>query len=234
MNVLGLITARGGSKGIPGKNLVECGGKPLLAWTCEAAHAATCLSRTIISTDDSAIAACAVRYGIGAPFVRPGELASDTARSIDVACHALGWLEKHEGWRADILVLLQPTSPLRTAHHIDAAFAALSGDADAVVSVVEVPHRFKPWSVLTLEGGALRDYHTGELPFDRFRRQGQPTLFARNGPAVVVTRRAVIEAGSFYGERCRPYVMTPADSIDIDDRDDLELADWMLRKREAR
>jgi CMP-N,N'-diacetyllegionaminic acid synthase len=232
VNVLGLITARGGSKGIPGKNLSPCGDRPLLAWTCEAARGARCLTRAVISTDDPAIAACATSLGIDAPFTRPPVLATDTASSIDVARHALTWLADHEGFSADVLVLLQPTSPLRTSRHIDDAFTLLAADADSVVSVVEVPHRFKPWSVMTIADGTLHDYQVGDLPFDRFRRQGQPTLYARNGPAVIVSRAAVVREGSFYGTRCVPYPMTPADSIDIDDRDDLALADWALRRRQ--
>jgi len=187
----------------------------------------------MISTDDAAIAEYAASLGIPAPFLRPASLATDTASSIDVARHALEWLAQNEGWRADVLVLLQPTSPLRTSQHIDEAFDLLDTAADSVVSVVEVPHRFKPWSVMTIADGVLCDYQPGDLPFDRFRRQGQPTLYARNGPAVVVSRAAVVLGGSFYGTRCIPYPMTSAASIDIDDRDDLELADWALRRRQG-
>lgn len=231
MNVLGLITARGGSKGIPGKNLAPCGGKPLLAWTCEAAKGSTAITRTVISTDDEGIAAAARGMGVEAPFLRPAELASDTAKSIGVAIHAIDWLAQHESWETDVLVLLQPTSPLRTSRHIDETVALLAPDADAVVSVVEVPHGFKPWSQLQLEGGVLSEYIKGDLPFERYRRQGQPTLYARNGPAVIATRAAIIRGGSFYGERCLPYVMSAADSVDIDEPIDLEHADWLLRRR---
>ncbi len=234
MNVLGLITARGGSKGIPRKNLAACGGRPLLAWTCEAATEATCITRTVISTDDREIAEYAVSQGCEAPFLRPPELGSDTAKSIDVAKHAVEWLQAREWWTTDVVVLLQPTSPMRTARHIDEAFGKLDEAADAVVSVVEVPHRFKPWAVLALEADELREHVTGDLPFDRSRRQGQPTLYARNGPAIVVTKAGVIRGGSFYGDHCRPYEMSAIDSVDIDDRDDLDYADFLLRRREAR
>jgi len=230
MNVLGLITARGGSKGIPGKNVAPCGGRPLIAWTCDAATGARCITRSIVSTDDPEIARVAEAYGVEAPFLRPAELASDSARSIDVARHAVDAL-RDAGWGTDVVVLLQPTSPLRCARHVDEAFARLGEGDDAVVSVVPVPHRYAPWSVMQLEGGRVHDYMTGELGFARDRRQGQPHLFARNGPAIVVTRASVIAAGSFYGERCVPYEMTAEDSIDIDERFDLELADWLLSRR---
>jgi CMP-N,N'-diacetyllegionaminic acid synthase len=231
VNVLGLITARGGSKGIPGKNLAPCGGKPLLAWTAAASLHSTCVTRTVISTDDAQIADYAKSVGVDAPFLRPAELATDTATSIDVAIHAASWLREHEHWSTDILVLLQPTSPLRVSRHIDEAFALLADSADSVCSVMEVPHRFNPWTVLELDDGHLHDYQPGELPFDRHRRQGQPKLYARNGPVVIVTRIATIMARSFYGDRSVPYFMSATDSVDIDDRDDLVLADWLLRER---
>jgi CMP-N-acetylneuraminic acid synthetase len=234
VNVLGLITARGGSKGIPRKNLTLCGGRPLLAWTCDASRA-TCITRAVISTDDAEIADVARAHDVEVPFLRPAELASDSAHSIDVARHAITWLTEYERWHADVVVLLQPTSPLRTAAHVDEAFALLDRDTEAVVSVVAVPHRFAPWSQLVEDGRFVRDYEQRELSFDRFRRQGQPTLFARNGPATVITRTSTLESGSFYGTRCVPYVMAARDSVDIDDREDLEYADWLLRRRaEAR
>lgn len=234
MNVLGLITARGGSKGIPRKNLRPCGGRPLLAWTCLAARDARCLSRSVISTDDEEIAALARSEQVAAPFLRPEHLSSDTATSLDVAHHAIAWLAEHESWRTDVLVLLQPTSPLRTGSHIDEAFARLGPDDESVVSVVDVPHSFKPWSVMAIDSaGHAHPYQTGPLPFEVTRRQGQPSLVARNGPAVVVSRAATLSAGSFYGDRCVPYAMSRFDSVDIDDVEDLELADWLLRRREV-
>ncbi len=231
MNVLGLIPARSGSKGIPRKNIASCGGRPLLAWTCDAARDAKCLTRTIVSTDDPEIADVAKANGITAPFLRPPELASDAATSIDVANHALDWLERTEQWRADVLVLLQPTTPLRTARHVDDAFALLSPEADSVVSVIEVPARFKPWKLLVRDGDRLHDLQTENLPFDRHHRQGQPTLYTRSGPAVCATHVRTIRSGSFYGERIVAYVMSARDSTDIDDPFDLELADWLLRSR---
>lgn len=231
MNVLGLITARGGSKGIPRKNLAPCGGRPLLAWTCIAAREARCLTRTAISTDDAEIATFARDEQIEAPFLRPAELASDTAGSLEVARHAISWLFEHEGWTTDVLVLLQPTSPLRTSGHIDEAYGRLAPDADSVVSVIEVPHAFSPASVMTRDPrGYARPYVEGSRPV---RRQDLPALIARNGPAVVVSRAATLAAGSFYGERCIPYEMARFDSVDIDEPDDLELADWLLRRRQA-
>jgi CMP-N,N'-diacetyllegionaminic acid synthase len=233
VNVLGVIPARGGSKGIPKKNIALCGGKPMLVWSCIAARDARCLTRTVISTDDPEFAALARSEGAEAPFLRPPELATDTARSIDVTNHAIDWLAREQGWHTDAVVLLQPTSPLRTASHIDEAFALLRPDVDSVVSVVEVPHRYKPWAVLEPDGPLVHYFAKDELPFDRYCRQGQPTLYTRNGPAVVVTHAAVLRTGVYYGERSVPYVMAHEVSVDVDEPFDLELCDWLLRRREA-
>lgn len=185
----------------------------------------------MVSTDDEAIAVIAREHGAETPFLRPAELSTDTATSLDVAKHAMHWLRDHEAWVTDVLVLLQPTSPLRTGRHIDEAFALLTRDADSVVSVVEVPHLFKPWLVLTVENGCLQEFYKEELPFDRFRRQGQPLLYARNGPVIIASRANTIESGTFYGERSVPYFMSAQDSVDIDEPADLITADRLLRAR---
>lgn len=225
MRVVGLIPARGGSKGIPGKNIAPCAGKPLLAWTCEAALGSRRLARTLLSTDSEAIAAVGRACGVEVPFLRPAALSADDTPSIDVMRHALDWL-RAAGDAPDALALLQPTSPLRAARHIDEAVAILeSGKADAVVSVVSVPHRFHPMSLMREEAGAL-------LPFDgdrtTTRRQDLPPLWARNGPAILVVRTALIAAGDVYGGRTAGLPMAARDSIDIDESFDLELADLLL------
>ncbi|MCC7109123.1 MAG: acylneuraminate cytidylyltransferase family protein [Deltaproteobacteria bacterium] len=235
MRVLGLITARAGSKGLPGKNLRPLQGLPLLAWTCEAARRATSLSRVILSTDGEDIAACGRACGVEVPFLRPAELAADKTPSIDVALHAVRWLRQHEGWDADVLVLLQPTSPLRTAQHINEAMALLGPEVSTVVSVVRLPHRFSPYSVMRVEAGRLVDFVPGPLPFDRFRRQEHPAVFARNGPAVLVNRVPELErARSFYGPVVVPYEMDEPSSVDIDDAEDLQEAERRLAQKEAR
>jgi CMP-N,N'-diacetyllegionaminic acid synthase len=231
LTVLGLIPARGGSKAIPRKNIVPLGGRPLVSYTCEAALAARTLTRVVASTDDEDIAAVVREAGVEVPFLRPPQLAQDHTPSIDVARHAVAWLDREQGWKPDIVVLLQPTSPLRKAEHIDGAVRHLIAEnIDTVVSVVPVPHNVLPWSLMELEGGRLRDFWTTELRFDRYRRQGQPTLFARNGPAVLVTRTQVLETcNSFYGESIGAYQMDTGSSVDIDGPDDLRLAAALLR-----
>jgi CMP-N-acetylneuraminic acid synthetase len=231
MNVLALIPARGGSKNIPHKNITPLAGRPLLAYTCEAALRSHSLTRVVLSTDDEDIARVGRTCGVEVPFRRPSELAQDDTPSLPVAQHAMRWLVEHEGWRADVLVLLQPTSPLRQAYHIDEALQQMiQADADTVVSVVEVPHRFSPYSIMQLQGdGWLHDFWREALPFDRFRRQNLPVLYARNGPAILASRAAVLfERQSFYGQRVIPYVMGEEDSLDIDTHFDLRLAEWLI------
>ena len=233
MNILGLIPARGGSKSIPHKNIALLAGQPLLAYTCEAALKSQHLTRVVLSTDDEAIAKVGRDCGVAVPFMRPHELAQDDTPSLAVAQHAIRWLNEHGGWRADVLVLLQPTSPLRRAQHIDEALDLMfQAEADTVVSVIEVPHRFSPYSVMKLVDGYLVDFWQEPLPFGRYRRQNLPTFYARNGPAVLAARTGVImEQSTFYGPCVVPYLMDPEDSIDIDSPLDLELVAWFLKRR---
>jgi len=233
MDVLGLITARGNSKGIPKKNIVPLAGKPLLTYTCEAAKASHLLSRVLLSTDNEEIAEVGRACGVEAPFLRPQELALDNTPSIEVATHALKWLLEQEGWQPEVLMLLQPTSPLRTATHIDESLKLLGETgADTVVSVVPIPHRFSPYSILRLTEGRLRDFWEGPLPFDRFRRQDQPVLYARNGPVVLGTRLSVLQHyQGFYGPYITPYLMREEDSVDIDTYFDLQVAEALLAAR---
>ena len=230
MHVLGIVPARGGSKGIPGKNLVPILGRPLLAWTAAAALASTRLTRAILSTDDDAIAEAGLACGLEVPFMRLPALAGDETPMIDVLRHAVARLEEAEAYRPDILVLLQPTSPLRRAEHIDAAVDLLmSTGADSVVSVVEVPHQFNPVSVMRMESGRLVPY--GEGP-PAPRRQDKPRVYGRNGPAVLALRTACLEEhGRLYGPDTRPLIMTAEDSIDIDSPWEIALVSWMLARR---
>lgn len=234
MNVLGLIPARGGSKGIPRKNLAPLRGRPLLSYTCDAASASQRLSRVVLSTDSEEIAAVGLANSVEVPFLRPSEISQDDTPSIAVALHAVHWLEARESWLVDVLVLLQPTSPLRTARHIDAALELLLADgADTVVSVIQVPHHFSPYSVMTVRANRLEHYIPEPLPFDRYRRQALPVFFARNGPAVLATRRHVLDRhNGFYGDAIRPYTMSRLDSLDIDEEFDLVCAAAALDYRD--
>jgi CMP-N,N'-diacetyllegionaminic acid synthase len=227
MQALGVIPARGGSKGVPGKNLRLLGGRPLLAYTAAASLNARRLARAVLSTDDPAIAAAGRALGLDVPFMRPDALAGDDTPMLPVLVHAVDELRR-AGFAADTVVLLQPTSPLRTAAQVDAALELLdSTGADSVVTVVEVPHQFSPVSVLALDGGRLRPYLSGPVIT---RRQDKPRVFARNGPAVLAVRVATLEAGSLYGSDCRPLLMDAATSVDIDDPADFDYAEFLLSR----
>jgi CMP-N-acetylneuraminic acid synthetase len=234
--VLGLITARGGSKSIPRKNIAPLGGRPMLAYTCDAALGSREVTRVVLSTDDEEIAETGRQCGVEVPFMRPPELALDNSSSISVARHAVEWLEKNDAFIPDIVLLLQPTSPLRRADHIDEALSKMKeSGADTIVSVIEVPHRFSPYSVMQFKDGWLSDFWQSTLNFDRYRRQDMPVLYARNGPALLAAKtRVIMEENSFYGSRIAPFVMDRVESIDIDDQFDLEMAEWIISKRSGK
>ena len=221
MRAVGLVPARGGSRGIPRKNLALLGGKPLLAWTVEAALAAQALDSVVVSTEDSEIAA--VARSLGADVLdRPASLARDDTPMLDVVVHAVDALGSPE-----VLVLLQPTSPFRVGRHVDQAVALLrDSGGDCVVSVCRVPHRYAPSSLMRLEGGRLVSLD----PEPPTTRQAKETVFARNGPAVLVLRtEGLHERPALYDGDCRAYEMSARDSIDVDDPFDLELAELLLR-----
>ena len=227
MRTLAVIPARGGSKGIANKNLRLLAGRPLLAYTADAVHGSHRLTRAIVSTDDEEIADSARALGLDVPFMRPAPLAADDTPMLPVLEHAVREMNR-TGFDAEAVVLLQPTSPLRRAEHIDAAIAMLdSSGATAVVSVVRVPHQFSPVSVLTVEDERVRPFIEGPL---LLRRQDKPEVYARNGPAVLAARTSTLLAGSLYGNDCRALVMTPEESVDIDAMIDLEFAEFLLAR----
>jgi CMP-N,N'-diacetyllegionaminic acid synthase len=229
MDILGFIPARGGSKGIPHKNIAMVGGQPLLAYTCNAALSSKRLTRVILSTDDPDVAEVGQHCGIEVPFLRPDELAKDDVPMLDVLQHSLRVLQAKENYSPEVVVLLQPTSPLRRAEHVDEAVdILLKTGADSVVSVVEVPHQFNPVSLMHLEGERLMPYLEGP-PI--LRRQDKPRLYARNGPAVLAVRREVLlKKNSLYGNDRRPLVMNVEDSVDIDCAFDLDLVEVLLKR----
>lgn len=227
---MGVIPARGGSKSIPHKNIALLAGRPLLAYTCDAALGSRVLTRVILSTDDQEIASVGRDCGVEVPFLRPAELATDRATGLAVIRNALEWLRTYERYAPELVVYLQPTSPLRTSRHIDEAVCLLlDSDADSVVSVVEVPHQYNPVSVMKIENGRLVPFLTDEGTHI-LRRQDKPKVYARNGPAVLVTRRAVLErTSSLYGEQLLPYIMDWPESLDVDTGMDLLVAELFLQ-----
>jgi CMP-N-acetylneuraminic acid synthetase len=231
MEILGIIPARGGSKGIPRKNLALLGGRPLIAHACDAARGSRRLTRMVVSTDDPEVAAVTERLGIEVPFLRPAALAADDTPMFDVLLDLVSTLER-DGYHPDALVLLQPTSPFRRAEHIDRAVdLLLESRADSVVSVVPVPHQFTPASLMRLDGDRLVPAAGEPGPL---RRQDKEMLFARNGPAVLALRTPVlVEQRVLYGRDTRALIMSREDSLDIDDAFDLEVAELLLAARTA-
>lgn len=229
MDILGIIPARGGSKSIPRKNIIELAGKPLLAYTCEAARESKNLTKIVLSTDSEDIAEVGRSYGIEVPELRPQELAQDDTGMLPVILHMLEVLKRAQNYEPSIIVLLQPTSPLRTSAHIDAAVDILiKTKADSVVSVIETPHQFNPVSVMRIKDGSLTPYMQGP---QILRRQDKPKVYSRNGPAVLAVRtETILKKNSLYGDHIRPLVMLPEESIDIDTPFDLKIAECILRK----
>ncbi|HET9530019.1 MAG TPA: acylneuraminate cytidylyltransferase family protein [Blastocatellia bacterium] len=225
--VLGLIPARGGSKGVPRKNIKLLCGKPLLEYTAQAALASRLLSRVILSTEDEEIAEAGRRCGLEVPFLRPQELAADDTPMLPVIEHAVRWVEER-GERFDAICLLQPTNPLRRAEEIDGCIELLIGTgADSVVTVLPVPAEYNPhWVYFQTEEGTLY-LSTGEAsPISR--RQDLPPAFHREGSVYVTRRDVLMETGSLYGRRLVGYRLDPAGSVNIDTVEDWQRAALML------
>ena len=226
MKILGLITARGGSKTIPGKNIKMLAGRPMIAWTIEAARGASSLDRVVVSTDDEAITQVCRRWGADVPFLRPAELAGDASPHVDVLLHALAWLAEHQDYRPDYLLLLQPTSPLRTSLDIDRAAAqAQALDADAVIGVTEAPSH--PYLVKRMdEAGRLCEFVP--TPNGYLRRQDLPSAWAVNGAIYLVKTEILLEKKTWYTDRTFAYVMPEERSLDVDTPFDFHLAELVL------
>lgn len=223
MKILAIIPARGGSKGIPRKNIRDLAGKPLIAWTIEAALSSSGLDRVVVSTEDDEIAFISRGLGADVPFLRPPELAADDITTLAVLQDVLASLKDEEGYTPDVVMTLQPTSPLRSAQYIDEAISLFEADpnADSLVSCVEVPHIFHPESVMkTDKHGYLRPYLVEPQPT---RRQDKGPVFARNGAAIYMTRTKCLDHFIFGGNLIA-YLMDEVSSLDIDNEQDLELA----------
>jgi CMP-N-acetylneuraminic acid synthetase len=226
MRLLAIIPARGGSKGVPRKNIYPLNGRPLIAYTIEAAQRAKSVDRIVVSTDDVEIAG--ICRGLGAEVrLRPAILAADDTPTLDVLQHVVAELGA-EDYRPDAVLTLQPTSPLRKARHIDEAAALFAADtrADSLVSCVAVPHVYHPRSVMRRDdAGYLVPYLTELQPT---RRQDKEPVFARNGAAVYITRTERL-ADYVFGGRLLAYMMNEESSLDIDTIEDFAVAERSLR-----
>jgi N-acylneuraminate cytidylyltransferase len=228
MRSLGVVPARGGSKGVPRKNIRLLAGKPLIAWTIDAALAAKRLTRVVLSTDDEEIAQVARALGADVPFVRPADLSSDAARAIPVLQHALAACEAAGDAPYDAVVMLQPTTPFRTAADLDGALELLEkSGADSVISVVDVEGHH-PARMKYLEGDRLVDPPFCEA-YENQPRQELRAMYVRNG-AIYATRRAVLASGSLKGHDCRALVMPVERSVNIDTSLDFRYAEWLRQE----
>ena len=222
MMVLGLIPARGGSKGVPDKNVRLLAGRPLLTYTADAACQSGVIDRLVLSTDSPEIADIGRRAGVEVPFMRPAALAADDTPMLPVVQHAIEALAQ-TGWQPELVVLLQPTSPLRRPHHVRSAVDMLHATgADSVVSVVELPRHLSPDYVMRIDAGRL-------VPFlpdgaNITRRQDARSAYVRDGTVYVFWRRTLERFGSIYGEDARPLVIDAAESLSIDTLDDWNAA----------
>lgn len=220
-----LVPARGGSKGLPGKNTRLLGGLPLLAWTARAIAASGISARAVLSTDDPGIAEVGRAHGLETPFLRPAALATDTAAMLDVVDHALGWLESRESFHPAAIMLLQPTSPFRRPERLRQALELLSRpETDGVIGVRRIDRSL---SVM------YREDPTGCLdplaPWDdRTRRQDVRPLLTPNGTLYLVTTLALAAHRRLFPPRLRPLPTDAVEAIDIDTAEDWALAEAVV------
>jgi len=220
---LAVIPARGGSKRLPRKNLLECGGKPLVAWSIEAARESRYIDITLLSSDDKEILAVGEQYGIET-LERPHSLADDTSSTFDAVAHAIVQCSKEY----EYIVLLQPTSPLRTATHIDAAIEQLHrSGADAIVSVCEMEHS-PLWSNTLPDDGSMENFLDESVRHSR--SQDLPTYYRLNGAIYICKITRLLEEKSFMiRKNIVAYIMDRRSSVDIDEALDFEFAGLLLQ-----
>lgn len=230
MNILAVIPARGGSKSVPRKNIANIAGRPLLAYTIEAALKVAAIKDLVVSTDDPEIASVALSLGAQVPFIRPAELATDHAQSAPVLRHCLLAMEERLGQRYDAVMMLQPTTPLRGAQHIQQAIDLLAAQTcDSVVSVVSVAG-YHPFRMKRLIGNQLINFI--DQGFEDMRpRQVLPPVFIRNGAVYLSRRHVVAEQEQVVGAQCLGFEMGAEESVNIDDRLDFKMAEILLQER---
>ncbi|MDG0817349.1 acylneuraminate cytidylyltransferase family protein [Bdellovibrio svalbardensis] len=226
---LAIIPARGGSKRLPGKNVRLLAGKPLVNWSVEAALSSKYVDEVLVSTDSTEVVEAARAVGVSVPFVRPVELSSDTASSSDVIQHALDFYRNEQGKIFDYVILLQPTSPLRTAEDIDSAIELLSQKkADAVISVCPMEHS-PLWSNILPEDLSLGNFLRSEV--QGVRSQDLPTYYRINGAIYICDmKRFTSEKTLFLKENIFAFVMSSEKSVDIDTLTDFALAEVLISK----
>lgn len=227
-SILGIIPARGGSKGVPRKNIKLLAGKPLIAWTIEEAKKSQYIDRIIVSTDDDEIAKVSRDYGAETPFIRPQELATDEAKSNDIILHTLHWIEHNEKMQYNAFIFLQPTSPFRSTKHIDESIKKFYHDdfSDALVSV-KISKDNPYWMKKINSRGYLTNFMSGQkIPT---RRQDLPDVYTLNGAIYIASWNFFKNHKNFYASNCQFFLMDKWSSVDIDEEIDFKLAECLIR-----
>jgi CMP-N,N'-diacetyllegionaminic acid synthase len=226
MNILAIIPARGGSKEIPRKNIKIFGGKPLISYSIESAMKSKCITRIIVSTEDLEIRKISMKYG-AETITRPPNLAGDDSATIDVILHSLNFLKENENYVPDIVVLLQPTSPLRLAEDIDDSIERfINNDCDSVISVCKLDT--SPYWSLKIVKNYLKPAF-GEKYLES-KRQDLPNLYVLNGSIFISTPKILKKFNSFQNEKTIAYLMPPERSVDIDTELDFIVAEFLMKK----
>lgn len=227
--ILGVITARGGSKGIPRKNIKILGNKPLIAYTIEIAKKSKLITHLIVSTDDKEIKQVAIKCQAEVPFLRPAEFAQDNTPTLPVMQHAIRFMEKKLGFKFDFVVILQPTSPFRIAEDIDKTIEKLiEKNADSAVSLVKIEDNH-PMKIKKLDNGRVLPYCMPEI--EGTRRQDLPIAYKRSSAVYAMKRDTMIKNNSLYGKYIVGHVVPLQRSIDIDNKFDWIKAEYMLKNK---
>ena len=231
MKVLFIITARGGSKGIPKKNIKILGKLPLIAYNIISAQKCNIKKRIIVSTDDPEIAEVALRYGAEVPFKRPKELATDEASSIDVVIHAMEWIEENDKEFYDYVCLLQPAAPFVTYKNIEEAIEIIQkNNSDTLLGVKEAD--MNTVFIHELDENGKLSYHYGAIQrLSSLRRQDMKKQYMLNGCIYIAKWEYMKVNKTFHGTNSEPYIMPRKQSIDIDNMEDFEMAEWMIKNK---
>lgn len=230
LKILAIIPARGGSQGVPRKNIKILAGRPLIAYTINAALESKHHPRVVVSTDDERIAEIAREIGAEVPFMRPSHLAQNDTPMLPVLQHTIEHLKK-DGYNPDIIAVLQPTSPLRTSEHIDQAISILvSTGADSVVSLCEAEHS-PYWMKKIDRAGRVTPFLDIEKEYNR--RQELPKVYRLNGAIFITHPNIIMNEGRLLGDDTRAYIMELEDSIDIDTEFDFRVAELIIKERSS-
>lgn len=226
--ILAVITARGGSKGIPRKNIKEMNGKPLIAYTLLVAQQSKYLTRVIVSTDDEEIAQMSREYGGDVPFLRPEEFARDNSTSLSVIQHALRWLKENAGEEYDYGMLLPPTAPLRLSEDVDNVIQKIvDTGADSVMSMMKLTD-FSLKKLKKIENDQILPMLFDEGTDISFRNDSEP-IYKRNA-SIYITKTECLLQGDLFGKISRPYIMPQERSVDINEPIDFIIAESLLKR----